>query len=71
MTQQTELLFLLRERPEGITPLDALYDVGCMRLAARIYDLRAKGHPIKDETVEVTARNGRKAHVKRYRLVLA
>lgn len=70
-TQTDELLALLRERPEGITPLEALEEIGTMRLAARVYDLRAMGYRIRDETVPVRARNGRRAHVKRYRLVAA
>ncbi|MBX3031900.1 MAG: hypothetical protein KF809_17270 [Chloroflexi bacterium] len=71
MTQTQELLALLRERPEGVTPLEALDEIGTLRLAARVYDLRAEGHVIEDRTVPVTARNGRTAHVKRYRLVVA
>lgn len=71
MTQTQELLHLLRERPAGITPMEALVEIGTMRLAARVYDLRAEGHAIEDETVPVRARNGRVAHVKRYRLVAA
>lgn len=34
-----------------ITPMDALYLCGCMRLSARIYDLRERGFPIKKEMV--------------------
>ena len=30
----------------SITQLDALRDIGCMRLASRISDLRAQGYPI-------------------------
>ena len=30
----------------SITQLDALRDIGCMRLASRISDLRSQGHPI-------------------------
>ncbi|MDD5358392.1 MAG: helix-turn-helix domain-containing protein [Candidatus Nanoarchaeia archaeon] len=30
-----------------LTPLKALRRFNCLRLGARIYDLRAKGHPIK------------------------
>ena len=32
---------------EGITAIEALREFGCFRLAARVYDLRAKGHKIK------------------------
>lgn len=30
----------------SITPLDAMRDIGCMRLASRIADLREQGYPI-------------------------
>lgn len=71
MTQTQELLALLRERPEGVTPLEALHDIGSLRLAARILDLKREGHPIVSEWQPVTARNGRRVRVKRYRLVVA
>ncbi|MCQ9121603.1 helix-turn-helix domain-containing protein [Rodentibacter pneumotropicus] len=34
-----------------ITSLDALMLFGCMRLSARIYDLKERGYPIEDEFV--------------------
>jgi hypothetical protein len=55
---------MLEERPDGITALDALRDAGCMRLAARISDLRAAGHDIGSEMVTV----GSGKRVARYRL---
>ncbi len=67
-SRQRSWLGLLEERPEGITPLEALTAIGCMRLAARVYDLRAEGYPIWDRMVTVTARNGRKVRVKQYGL---
>jgi hypothetical protein len=69
-TQNEELLDLLRYKGDrGVTPMEALEEVGTMRLAARIHDLRAAGHRIRSETVPVKARNGRLAHVTRYQLV--
>lgn len=44
--QTRAVLALLREHPEGITPQDALREVGTMRLAARISELREAGHVI-------------------------
>lgn len=52
----------------SITPLEAMRDIGCMRLAARIADLKKQGHPIVSETVAVENRYGEKCHVKSYRL---
>lgn len=63
LTQTERILALLRERgAEGITPKEALAEVGTMRLAARIADLRAAGHLITTETI--TTPNG--ARVARY-----
>lgn len=41
----------------SITPVDALRDFGCFRLAARIDELRQRGHDI--ETI-AEKRNGKK-----------
>ena len=35
-----------------LTPLDALNLFGCLRLGARIWDLRQAGHPITGERVK-------------------
>jgi galactose mutarotase-like enzyme len=37
------------QRGKVISPLDALHRFGCMRLGARIWDLRQQGHPILKE----------------------
>lgn len=55
-------------RHGSITPLEAMQDIGCMRLAARIADLKELGYPIVSETVIVKNRYGEKCHVKKYRL---
>lgn len=47
MNQNDTILQMLRERENGITPMDALLEAGSMRLAARISDLRAAGHDIE------------------------
>jgi len=43
-TQSAEILMYL-EIHGSITPLDAM-EFGCMRLAARIHELKAQGHAI-------------------------
>ena len=45
MTQTTQILSALK-RGEKLTPLQALRKYGCMRLAARIKDLRDAGYEI-------------------------
>ena len=52
----------------SITQLEALRDLGVMRLASRISDLRRQGFPIVSETVSVENRFGEKCNVKRYRI---
>jgi hypothetical protein len=44
--QASSILAYLR-RGYSITPLDALNLFGCMRLGARIWELRKKGHAIR------------------------
>ncbi len=38
----------------GITPLLALNTFGCLRLSARIWDLRKEGHNIRMEMIKVS-----------------
>jgi hypothetical protein len=66
MTQTQEILALLRSRGDrGITPMDALEEVGTFRLAARIHDLRAEGYNITS-TPQMTPTG---KTVARYRLI--
>jgi hypothetical protein len=44
-TQEARILAELRSG-RAITPYDALYNFNCLRLSARIYDLRRKGYKI-------------------------
>jgi hypothetical protein len=48
MTQNEQILTAL-EQGDQITPIDALERFGCLRLGARIHDLRQKGHAIHTE----------------------
>lgn len=50
----------------SITQIDALRDIGCMRLASRISDLRKKGVDIISKTEAVKNRYGEKCYIKRY-----
>lgn len=50
MTQNEWVLKALKRRP--ITALDAFKGCGCMRLAARICELRSHGFRIKSDTVK-------------------
>lgn len=48
--QKTRLLGLLKNAGTvGVSPLDALREINCFRLAARIHELRKQGHKIRTE----------------------
>lgn len=64
-TQAERVLDYIREFG-SITQLEALRDLGVMRLASRISDLRKQGFPIKSEIESVENRFGEKCHIKRY-----
>ena len=50
----------------SITQLDALRDLGVMRLASRISDLRKQGYSIVSTLEPVVNRFGETCHIKRY-----
>ena len=52
----------------SITQLEALRDLGCMRLASRISDLKKQGYPIESAMETVQNRFGESCYIKRYRL---
>jgi hypothetical protein len=66
-SQTLHILELLRTYRGGITPMDALREAGCMRLAARISDLRAAGYVIETEMVTVAGRRFARYHLKEIR----
>ena len=49
---QEQQIFNHLKRYGSITPMIALRRYGCMRLAARVNDLRAKGHAIETDIIE-------------------
>ncbi len=67
MTQAEKILQYLRENG-SITPLDAMREFGCMRLASRICDLKRSGLPIKKEMEAAKNRYGETVHFARYKL---
>jgi hypothetical protein len=54
----------------SITQYEALQDLGVMRLASRISDLKKLGYPIESEIQPVKNRFGETCHIKRYRLAV-
>lgn len=67
-TQCQRLLVYMRKNG-SVTQLEALSDLGVLRLASRISELRKNGHKIGSKQVAVTNRWGEKAHVKSYYLL--
>ena len=52
----------------SITPLDALREFGCMRLATRIFELKEDGYKIKTVIEKSKNKNGEPVHYARYYL---
>ena len=67
MTQEEKILAYM-ERHGSITPLEAMNELGIMRLGARIYDLKDSGVKIVKETVTGKNRDGERVRYARYRL---
>lgn len=61
---QAEMILNHLETKGPITPLEALLEYGCMRLGARVYDLRKVGYDIRSRFVEKENAAG---EVKRYK----
>lgn len=67
MKQQERILKYMQDFGT-ITPLQALDDLGVMRLGARIYDLRRSGHTISRRMVTKKNRYGEAVSFAEYRL---
>lgn len=63
--QATRIIRYMQEYG-GITALEASRDLGCLRLGARIFELKEQGYDIRSEFTEVENRYGEKCRVKRY-----
>ena len=68
MKTQCEQILQYMEDFGSITPLEAMKDLGVMRLAARISDLRRAGHRISRQTETTKNRYDRAVRYARYRL---
>ena len=68
-TQAERIIDYMREFG-GITQLEALRDLGVMRLASRISDLRKQGIPIDDTVIPVKNRYEETCYIKRYSIAV-
>lgn len=69
MKTQNEMILKYIHDYGSITPLEALREFGCMRLASRINDLKNKGYNITSEKVSTKNRYGKKVNFSRYKLL--
>lgn len=71
MRQDTQVYkFLNYMKGNGnITPIEALSEIGCFRLAARIADLESLGYHIKHDRKSVRVRDGSEVTVAIYSLL--
>ena len=67
MTQTKKILEFMKENG-SITPMEALSEFGCMRLAARISDIRADGVNVVSTMEQSKNRYGETVRFARYRL---
>lgn len=67
---QARLIVEYLEEFGSITPLEAIRDIGCYRLSARISDIKKMGIPIKTEMVNVKNRRGKYSRIARYSLAV-
>ena len=65
---QNERIIDYIKRFGGITQFEALRDLGVMRLASRISDLKRLGYPVESERIVVKNRYGEECRIKRYKL---
>lgn len=68
MTQEKRVMDYLEKHPSGITQFEAISELGILRLASRISDLRADGIKISSERVKVKNRWNEDCYVSRYKL---
>lgn len=68
MTQCERILRHLQDYG-SITQAEAVTEYGCYRLGARIWDLKARGVPIRSETVTEKNRYGERTSFSKYSLL--
>ncbi len=66
--KQVDRILDYMRRYGSITTLDAMLDLGILRLASRISELKKAGVPIRRDWAKVTNRHGETCNVLRYSL---
>ncbi len=65
---QCEMILQYMQDTGSITPWEAMREFGCMRLGARIYDLKRRGVNVTRELVTDKNRYGKSIQYARYRV---
>lgn len=65
LTQREKIIAYLKEYG-SITPLDALREFNCMRLATRVFELKKQGYKIKTVIEKAKNKSGEPVHYARY-----
>ena len=63
---QTDMILRYMQETGSITPWEAVKEFGCMRLGARIYDLKRRGYGIERTLVSDVNRYGKRVQYARY-----
>ena len=66
MTQNEMLIDLMKQG--WVSPAMALAGAGCMRLAARVWDIKRMGYKVISRTVKGRSRAGKTTVYKEYRI---
>lgn len=66
MTQHQKILEYIRKNG-SITPMEAIQEIGCTKLATRVGELKRAGYNITGEMETGTNRWGEKCHYMRYK----
>ncbi len=66
---QCAMILRYMEEHGSITQAEAVSELGCYRLGARIWDLRSRGHGIKRELVTKRNRHGNVCSFAQYSLI--
>ena len=65
---QCDMILRYMQDEGSITAWEAMKEFGCMRLGARIYDLKRRGHGIERTLVSDVNRYGKRVQYARYRV---
>lgn len=68
-TSQCEKILTFLQECGSITPLDAIREFSCLRLGARIWDLKQQGYKIRTDIESAKNRYGDAVHYARYTLL--